>query len=133
MACRHVHVTILIVIWLGEKRGYLSDWLTQLWVRTTGLRLSLVENEWIDGPVGNPGLIGKDFFADYARQRSLEVVRNGSQGLIDDFGDLSAGDDHLESVAGGVRDFYEHTADYELDPWSEWHGPFRFFRQRTGR
>jgi hypothetical protein len=122
-----VRVTILMVIWLGDKRGYLSDWLTQLWVRATGRRLQLTDNEWIDGPTGKPGLIGKDFFADYANQRGLEVVRNGSQGLIENFGDLSANGDDLEAVAVAVKDFYERTAEYELDAWSEWRGIFKVF------
>ncbi len=67
-------VIILTVIWLGSKRGDLSDWLTQLWVRTTGRKIRLSDNKWLDGPVGNTALIGKEFFFEYAKQQGLKVA-----------------------------------------------------------
>jgi hypothetical protein len=115
------------VIWLGNRRGYLSDWLTQVWVRTTGRRILLADNEWLAGPVGNTGLIGKEFFVDYARHHGLQVGRNKPQGLIDHFIELSGNDNPLERVAVAVKDFYERTSEYELDAWSEWRGIFKLF------
>jgi len=113
------------VIWLGEKRGYLSDWLTQRWVCITGQNISLAEHPWLDGPTGSPRLIGKEFFDKYAEEHELSAERGRPRGLIQNFEDLCL--DHATPVAGGVRDFYERTSEYELDAWSEWCGPFRFF------
>jgi hypothetical protein len=53
------------VIWLGEKHGNLSDWVTQRWVQVTGRRLALSEYPWLDGPIGNTLEIGRDYFENY--------------------------------------------------------------------
>lgn len=50
------------MIWLGEKRGYLTDWSTQLWVRATGKRLDPTDYPWLEGPVGPTRGIGRGFF-----------------------------------------------------------------------
>jgi hypothetical protein len=113
----------LPVLWLGDKRGNLSDWLTQQWVRTTGRQVNLNDQSWLGGPIGGSRLIGKEFFANYAKEHSLEMAQDGSRGLIQNFRDLCP---HA-GVAAGVRDFYERTSDYELDVWSEWHALFRPF------
>jgi hypothetical protein len=110
------------MIWLGEKRGNLSDWTTQMWVRATGREVSLAENSWLAGPTGGTRQIGKDFFDDYAGREKLLIVENGVRGLIPDFACL-----RLPPVAEGVREFYEQTSEFELDAWSEWHGMFRPF------
>jgi hypothetical protein len=115
------------VIWLGERLGYLSDWVTQQWVRATGRQVSIAANPWLDGPVGNTRLIGKDFFAAYAPQHNLDLVENGSRGLIDNFDRLAGTAINPQDVAPAVKHFYEHTSDYELDAWAEWHGLFRPF------
>jgi hypothetical protein len=52
------------LIWLGEKRGYLSDWTTQQWVRITGRRVTDANCPWLNGPAGGIRLIGKEFFAE---------------------------------------------------------------------
>jgi hypothetical protein len=62
------------VVWLGDKRGCLSDWLSQIWVRATGRRIKLSEQTWLDGPAGNPRGIGSKFFTDYAKERGLELT-----------------------------------------------------------
>lgn len=115
------------MIWLGEKRGFLSDWITQQWVRTTGRRIDLNDHEWLDGPAGDTRQIGKDFFTDYAEKTGLRLVQTGSRGLIADFEVLSQGGKNLDAVSRAVKDFYEQTSEYELDAWSEWHGLFRPF------
>jgi hypothetical protein len=115
------------MIWLGKRRGYLSDYVTQLWVRSTGRRVRLSEQPWLQGPAGNTRLIGKEFFTDYAKEHGLDVIRSGTRGLIRDFEELSGPSNDLSAVATPVRHFYERTSDYELDAWSEWHGPFKPF------
>ena len=116
-----------VVIWLGERSGYLSDWVTQQWVRSTGRKVRLADHAWLDGPVGNTRGIGKDFFYDYAKARDLEVVESGPRGLLLDFKSLTGIDNDPSSIAQVVGDFYERTSAYELDAWSEWHGLFKPF------
>ena len=108
------------VIWLGEKSGYLTDWVTQQWVKMTGVRVRLEEFPWLEGPVGRTRGIGKEFFEEYARVHRLEVVRSGTRGLIREFGALRGAESDPAAVAAAVADFYERTSEYELDAWSEW-------------
>ncbi len=115
------------MIWLGERSGYLSDWVTQQWVRATGRRLHLADYDWLDGPIGNTRMIGKNFFAEYATRQGLDLVESGQRGLMQDFGRLAGDMMNPEAVSPAVQDFYERTSEYELDAWSEWHGLFKPF------
>jgi len=81
----------------------------------------------LDGPIGNTRIIGKSFFAEYARRRGLEVVERGTRGLMQDFSRLAGDRIDPEAVSPAVRDFYERTSEYELDAWSEWHGLYKPF------
>jgi hypothetical protein len=56
-ACRETMVDVHLheierMIWLGEQRGCLTDWLTQRWVIATGRKISLTEYPWLEGPIG---------------------------------------------------------------------------------
>ncbi len=113
------------MIWLGEKRGYLSDWVTQKWVRATGRRILLDEYRWLDGPAGGTRQIGTQFFENYASAHNLEMVRNGKRGLIPDLSCL--GEACIAKVSIKVREFYEKTSCFTLDSWSEWRWFFRPF------
>lgn len=115
------------MIWLGEKRGNLSDWTTQLWVRATGRSTSLAENAWLDGPIGGTRGIGSHFFEIYAAEHGLELVETGARGLVSCFDLLANGNSAAASVAREVKEFYERTSEFELDAWSEWRGLFRPF------
>lgn len=115
------------VIWLGDRRGYLSDWVTQQWVRGTGRRIRVADHAWLDGPAGGTRQIGKDFFEEYARANGLEAIEGGTRGLLGNFACLSDTANDFGRVAQPVRDFYERTSEYEMDAWSEWHGFFRPF------
>lgn len=112
---------------MGDKPGYLSDWVTQQWVRSTGRRVSLSDYRWLDGPKGNTRGIGGNFFAEYARKHGLEVVESQPRGLLLDFSILAGASIDPRAVAPSVRDFYERTSEYELDSWSEWHGLYKPF------
>ncbi|SDE76934.1 hypothetical protein [Terriglobus roseus] len=120
------------MIWLGETRGNLSDWTTQRWVCLTGRRLSPTEAEWLGGPIGKTRLIGEHVFDDYAQQHALRQIVEGERGLLPNFGILADGNPSLANVASEVRDFYEHTSEYDLDAWSEWCSGFRPFGSALG-
>ena len=115
------------MIWLGERRGYLTDWVTQCWVRLTGRRVARSTGVWLEGPVGESRGIGPEFFADFAAATQLTVSRARPAGLMGDFGLLSAPDFDPSVVHPRVIDFYTRTSEYELDSWAEWTGLFRVF------
>ncbi len=115
------------MIWLGERRGNLSDWTTQQWVRLTGRSLKLNDHSWLDGPIGGTHLIGKQFFEEYAAENQFEIITSGCRGLLSDFKLLEEDNHDLAGVAQPVQDFYERTSEFDLDVWSEWHGFFRPF------
>lgn len=115
------------MIWLGERRGNLTDWTTQQWVRATGHRLNLQEHLWLDGPVGGTREIGGNFFRDYAEKKGWDLVETGVRGLLPDFRELEPGNPAIVDVAQPVKDFYECTSEFELNAWSEWCAAFRPF------
>ncbi|MEP7273670.1 MAG: hypothetical protein ABI882_19385 [Acidobacteriota bacterium] len=116
------------MIWLGAKRGYLTDWFTQRWVELTGTRVDLGLARWLEAPVGKPAGIGRDFFDVLARESNLKVRRAGpGEGLVDDFSRLSGPGFDPARVHAQVITFYEQTAGYELDAWAEWSAAFRPF------
>jgi hypothetical protein len=115
---------MLPVPWLGEKRGYLSDWLTQLWVRSTGRGVALAEHAWLDGPCGLTSGIGADFYERLARATGLEI-RPSAEGLMRSFAALAGPSFVPAAVDPRIAHFYEHTSAYRLDAWAQWCGPFR--------
>jgi len=115
------------VLWLGEERGYLSDWITQRWVRATGRLVRLSEAPWLAGPVGRTRGIGREFFSELAREEGLAARREGDRGLLPSFALLAGPSFDPSRVAPEVADFYERTSRYAMDAWSEWCGAFRPF------
>jgi hypothetical protein len=109
-------------IWLGEKRGHLADWVTQRWVQLTGRSVSLAENGWIDGPIGNTKEIGDSYF-----QNCLQPDTHRAVGLIENFHTLDSENFHSVKIAREIIEFYENTSQYHLDVWSQWCGVFKPF------
>src|SRR5215813_3008458 len=102
------------MLWLGEKPGYLTDWVTQRWVCLTGRRVNLEQHEWLAGIIGKTTGIGKRYFHDLAYETGLEIrPQDLKAGLIQDFNELTTL--QSTSVQPGVKHFYEHTASYDLD------------------
>jgi len=99
-----------------HSRGPLTDWVTQLWVRLTGRRVSPREQPWLDAPVGDVDAIGSEFFERHAARHGLTLDEQTTpRGLLPDFSQLAG-----PSFDPKVVDFYERTSLYDLDVWSEW-------------
>lgn len=118
-------------MWLGTNRGYFADWVTQQWVKAAGRRVDLDSHAWLGGPVGKPTGIGADFFDQLARDEGLSI--QAGTGLVADFMQLEGERCRVQDVDSSVVNFYERTADYELEAWSEWCGVFRPFGQALAR
>lgn len=111
---------------VASTTGHLIDRITQRWVQFTGRPVDVAgEHQWLDGPIGQPEGIGPDYFQEFARKSSLEI--GAGAGLLDDFAGLRGPDFDPIDVARPVVEFYEKTADYSLDAWSEWCNAFRPF------
>jgi hypothetical protein len=114
--------------WLGPRRGYLTDWITQEWVRRTGRLVALDDEPWLRGPSGPPEGIGEDYFDRLSAAEGLAVVADDPDaGLIEDFDSLRSDDLDPDVVRPEVIDFYERTARYRLHLWSHWSPAFRPF------
>ena len=116
------------MIWLGPKRGYLSDWLTQRWVCLTGRRVNLASEPWLTGPTAPTTGVGSDYFASLASAEGLRLHQTTqAAGIISDFGTLQGSSFDPSGVHPSVAHFYEQTSAYELDAWAEWCNLFRPF------
>lgn len=113
--------------WLGTSRGHLSDWITQCWVRLTGRKVDLNRDSWLRGPTGKTTGIGKDFFAELARERGLQVRVNAPDSGLIEFASLTSPDFDAAQIQPTVADFYRHTSRYDLDAWGQWCDAFRPF------
>lgn len=111
--------------WLGSRRGHLSDWTTQQWVRRTGRRIELREEPWLDGPWAPPTGIGERYFEDFAARSNLEL--GTAEGLLPSFAALQSDTFDPAAVDPRIAEFYERTGGFRLHLWSQWsplHRPF---------
>jgi hypothetical protein len=116
------------MIWLGERRGYLADWLTQLWVRATGRSVDLGGAQgWLDGPAGPTRGIGAGTFDEVARAEGLEITAGGGRGILPAVAALASERFDPAAIGAEVRSFYERTSAYEIEAWAAWCGPFKPF------
>jgi hypothetical protein len=91
---------------------------TQQWVRTTGRRVDLAAQEWLQGPTGGPTLIGEEWLPREAARHGATLHEGG--GLLATMSLLEAEEFQPTQLAPEIRDFYEHTSQWHLDVWSQW-------------
>jgi hypothetical protein len=114
--------------WLGEGRGFLTDWTTQQWVRATGRRVDLAAAPWLRGPTAPPSAVREADFERYAEREGLRISPPSDQGgLLDDFAALRSERFDPAEVRPEVVAFYERTGRYRLHLWSQWSPAFRPF------
>lgn len=115
-------------MWLGKRRGYLQDWITQLWVKATGRRVHEKDVQWLATPIGNTDLISDTYIDSVCRSGNLvmrkDEARFGLLNSLDDFGQTSADLERLNPI---IKHFYLNTHDYHLEVWSKWIGIWKFF------
>lgn len=114
------------MVWLGERRGDLVDWVTQRWVQITGRRVALADAPWLVGPTGSVHGIGADFFSRWADSQGMQVMEpSPDAGLVTGLAALAGPGFDPHEVDPKIDDFYAHTAAYDLRIESRWSGPFR--------
>src|SRR5688572_16058756 len=105
----YLHEAIGAVAAAGIRQG----------VRLTGRRVARRDAPWLDCPMGPRGRIGGEFYDQLARRERLQIRRTPEAGLLPDFGALRGSRFEPTQVRPEIRDFYEHTACYRLEAWSE--------------
>jgi hypothetical protein len=104
---------------LAEAIGRVSAAGIRQWVRLTGKRVAKQDARWLDCPMGPPGRIGAEFYTYLAEREELTIQPTPEAGLLPCFDALRGPDFDPGQVRPEVRDFYEHTASYRLEAWSE--------------
>ena len=106
------------------KAQHPLDWLTQLWNICLGEKVNS-DSTWLIGPIGPIGGIRDTYIETLADRENLEVSRNGDGfWLVDNFKGFSFEEEQVHPL---VRDFYQHTIDYDLDVWTQWKPIFGSF------
>ena len=98
-----------------------------VWVWVTGTLIRKVDAPWLNAPQGGKERIGTGIYERIARQESLEMRSPGDAGLLPDFDILRGPTFNPDAIHRDIRDFYEHTAQYRLEVWSEVSLVGRFF------
>jgi hypothetical protein len=90
-----------------------------LWVCLTGRLVDKSDAAWLSSPIGTRGRIGNEFYAHLGEREGLTIGKSADAGLLPSF-DLLKGP-HFDPalVRVEIRDFYEHTARFHLEAWSE--------------
>lgn len=105
---------------LNSKLATPLEWSIQQWICRTGRAVFGAEVPWLAGPVG-AGKIGADIYTAYAQQANLHLQLNPSEaGLLSDFTLLRSRTFDPNQVHRTIHHFYERTAAYTFDVWSEW-------------
>ncbi len=112
-------------MWLGNKKGYLQDWITQVWVKATGKKLTEDEMSWLISPIGKTDKIGDSYLTELVEKNGYELRKNEPGfGLMKSFDDLHLSPAENDRLNPKIRHFYEHTYDYHFEFWSKWKGIF---------
>ena len=102
--------------------------LIRLYLRLFGGTLRKADVPWLLGPIGPDGEIGDRPYHLVAEREGLTLDRDAvDAGLVPDFDVLTGPGFDASKAPASVRHFYEHTARYELDVWSETVFPGRLF------
>jgi hypothetical protein len=101
------------------------DLATREFWRVAGRPVDLAGSEqWLDAPCGGAATIGAEWFESAATALGGCVDRDAADaGLIADLTVLDGPDFSAASLHPLVREFYEHSARFRLEAWSQW-SPF---------
>lgn len=93
-----------------------------------GRQVDPADVSWLMGPFGDVDVIGDHFVDTLAAAEDLVVERRArGVGLIESVHDLGLAPEDERRLRAEVAAFYTHTADHDLDVWSQWSALFRPF------
>src|SRR5271154_587543 len=112
---------------IRDAIGFCLEWGIEILVRATGKRVPKTDTAWLNCFLGQPGRIGTGIYERIAAEAGLRIETPGDAGLIPDFAALRGPSFNPYAVRPEIRDFYEHSAQYQLEVWSEVSLAGRFF------
>jgi hypothetical protein len=112
-------------MWLDKKHGYLQDWITQVWVKTTGKHIDIEKENWLAGPAGDTDSIKDNYIHRLCKDEELRLEKNQpGAGLINDIAEWQLTAKEQASLHPAIIDFYTHTYNYSFQVTSKWCGAF---------
>ena len=113
---------------IAYRKQSLQDWITQQWVILFGQKIYLTEHKWLLGPFGGTNGIGLKFIKHLAEKEHLNIDNEiKDKGLIQSIHQLNLTTDEVHSLSQNVIDFYQNTANYDLDLKVKWNPFFKIF------
>ncbi|HEY6306380.1 MAG TPA: hypothetical protein VI488_08000 [Candidatus Angelobacter sp.] len=104
---------------LHSLLGVATEKAINAWVRMLGRSIDPADHPWLKCPVGSPKAVGTEMYNDIAAAEGLEQRSSASAGLLASFDDLRSDRFDSAKVDPQIRNFYERTAAYDLDAWSQ--------------
>lgn len=79
------------------------------------------EHAWLEAPVSSGPVVGDGWLHEAAAALGGAVTDRGpTAGLIEDLSVLDGPGFHAADLHAEVRDFYEHTAGWRMEVWTQW-------------
>lgn len=107
------------MFWLREAISVMAIVGIHWWIRLTGRRIAKRDAPWLTCPLGPRGQIGPTFYTTLAAQEQLTIQPAADAGLVPHFTALRGQGFDPDAIHPAIRDFYEHTACYRMEAWSE--------------
>jgi hypothetical protein len=108
--------------------GKFLKWLINLWMLVLGKIVAFKDYPWLDGPMAEGNVVGDKFYELYANNAGLVTSVAADGGLVADFrAVIPANDPFRDRLNARIVHFYEHTAEYKLEVWSQWFSPVSIF------
>ncbi|GHC61148.1 hypothetical protein [Ulvibacter litoralis] len=113
---------------IASKKQSVQDWITQQWVILFGKRIDKTNQKWLLGPFGELHGIGLKFIQQLAAKENLTIDNQTKRkGLLQSIDQLNLSEKEVETLSQDVIDFYENTANYELQLNVKWNPFFKVF------
>lgn len=102
------------------------DLLTRQFWRWRGRPVDLGgQHAWLAAPTSSGPRVGDQWIEAAAREWGGEALDRPHAGLVDDLARLDGSTFRASQVRPQIRDFYEHTADWRMEVWTQWNPLFR--------
>lgn len=108
-----------------KQLGIFGVKLIKFWVRLFGKTVMVEDVPWLSGPIGPDGEIGKKPYETLAQQENLTIENDIEGSLVTNLDLLASPDFDVSKCDPNVRHFYENTAKYDMEVWSETRFPGR--------
>lgn len=108
--------------------GAFLQWLINSWLSISGTNISFKDYPWLKGPYSKQNEIGDKYYKTFAEENDLKIEISSENGLLRNFDSvLDKNDVNYSKLNPAITRFYEKTAQYKMEVWSEWHGVTSFF------